>query len=70
MAGNSPRDQLEIEEEEDRKSSEKCRRAGVSACGENSFWGVIFTSEEFRYCTNRVDILTETRCEDIRCNAV
>ena len=30
----------------------------------------MFTSEEFRYCTNGVDILTETRCEDIRCNAV
>ena len=33
-AGNSPRDQSEIEEEEDRRSSEKCRRTRVSACGE------------------------------------
>ena len=30
----------------------------------------MFTSEEFRYCTNGVDILTETRCGDIGCNAV
>ena len=67
MAGNSPRDQSEIEEE-DRRSSEKCRRASVSACGENSLHLRVKNSDTV--LTECGHFRTETRCEDIRCNAV